>query len=206
MAYDKQKLFRFKESVLKDIDTQIQNMQNKILVYKNTEIEALKNKKLNEIFNFMQDEIRNLNSHYEKKITKKKLQIKNEILVFRNNLINKIYKNLKNKILSYVQTDNYEKFLEQHLKKIVENLNLKNSVLLLKPYDLKFKEKNSIFTKFNSIKTDEKIKLGGFKIILTDQKILIDKTLDNIFECEFNNFYKNKKIILNTSEMRWNFD
>ena len=201
MIYDKQKLSRFKESVFKDVNLQIENMQKKILIYKNTEIESIKNKKLSEIFNFMQNEIQKLNFNYKNDRTKKKLEIKNEILKFRNNLIKNFYEKLKQKIITYTKTNDYENYLKKHIKIVCENLNFKVSTLLLSHSDFKFKEQILDFAKFNSVEIDKQNELGGFKIIISDKKILIDKTLKNILENEFKNFYQNHKLILNISEM-----
>ena len=57
------------------------------------------------------------------------------------------------------------------------------------------------YVRFNAIEIDKQNNLGGFKIVLPNQKFLIEKTLASVLECEFKNFYKNYKIILNISDM-----
>ncbi|MDE5600662.1 MAG: hypothetical protein K2I60_03495, partial [Oscillospiraceae bacterium] len=89
MAYDEQKLLRFKESVLDDADKKIAQMKSDALKYEQTELENVKNQKYDKIFNYMQNKVRHLKWRYSRKITKKSLELKKETLIFRNDLVDK---------------------------------------------------------------------------------------------------------------------
>lgn len=197
MAYNKQKLLRFKETILKNVDFEIMEIKNKIASHEKTELEAAKNKKLDEIFNFMQSNARAIRLSFKQKLSKESLKLRNEILELRNSLIEKFKKNCEKELQNFAQTPNYETYIIESIKNNCQNLNLAEATLKLKRTDLKIKSKILAIANFSSIEADDLIKIGGFKIILKNQKILIDKTLTNLLENEIRNFNKNCELTLN---------
>lgn len=197
MAYNKQKLLRFKEAILKEADFKIIELKKNSLNAEKIEIETSKNRKLNEIFIDMQKSIKEIKYDFEKKFSKKVLELKNEILIFRNSLIENFKKTCRKEIEKFTQTSEYENYLIEKIKKSCNNLNLTKAKLKLKRLDLKFKDKISNLLNFETIEADDSIKMGGFKIVLEEQKILIDETLTNSLEKSFKNFNKNYELALN---------
>ncbi len=204
MAYNKQKLLRFKESILKNIDFKISKIKEKSLNYEKTELEATENQKLNELFNLMQSKVKNLNSQYRKKFNQVELELKTEILFHRNRLINQVYNDCRNELLKFNQTKSYPLLLIKFLKIDCGKFNLDKSTLFIKSDDLKFKPDFLNIAKFKEIEIDTTNNLGGYKIILNGGKILIDRTLSTLFNSAFENFYKNCDLNLTYVEKRAN--
>ena len=83
MSYDKQKLLRFQESVLKDVDEKIAHMNRNISKYEQRELENAKQQQLEIIFTYMQDRVQSLKSEYAHRVTQKSLELKKQVLCFR---------------------------------------------------------------------------------------------------------------------------
>lgn len=202
MAYDKQKLMRFKIAVFKDADSKILSMQQELKNYETKELETTKNKKLSEIFFRMQKEVKILNSSYENKIAKKELELKNETLILRNNLIKKLYSSCFEQLEKFSSSQEYEQHLFESLKNYSKKIDLTDAKLQIRNTDLKLKNEILNVAQFKSVEVDPENKIGGFKIILIKKNILIDNTIYSLFEAEFAKFYQNCKLALNVSEMR----
>lgn len=197
MAYDKQKLLQFRETILKNADFEIIEIKNKIANYEKVELENAKNKKLNEIFEFMQNNARAIRLKFKQKLSKESLKLRNEIIIFRSEMVEAFKKACKNALQNFSQTPNYESYLIESIKNSCENLNLEQATLKLKRADLNLKSKILTVASFNSIEADDSIEVGGFKIILKNQNLLIDKTLINLLQNEMKNFNKNCELNLN---------
>ena len=197
MAYDKQKLLQFRETILKNADFEIIEIKNKIANYEKVELENAKNKKLNEIFEFMQNNARAIRLKFKQKLSKESLKLRNEIIIFRSEMVEAFKKACKNALQNFAQTPNYESYLIESIKNSCENLNLEQATLKLKRADLNLKSKILTVASFNSIEADDSIEVGGFKIILKNQNLLIDKTLINLLQNEMKNFNKNCELNLN---------
>ena len=197
MAYDKQKLLQFRETILKNADFEIIEIKNKIANYEKVELENAKNKKLDEIFEFMQNNARAIRLKFKQKLSKESLKLRNEIIIFRSEMVEAFKKACKNALQNFAQTPNYESYLIESIKNSCENLNLEQATLKLKRADLNLKSKILTVASFNSIEADDSIEVGGFKIILKNQNLLIDKTLINLLQNEMKNFNKNCELNLN---------
>ena len=197
MAYDKQKLLQFRETILKNADFEIIEMKNKIANHEKFELENAKNKKLNEIFEFMQNNARAIRLKFKQKLSKESLKLRNEIIIFRSEIVEAFKKACKNELQNFAQTPNYESYLIESIKNSCKNLNLEQATLKLKRADLNLKSKILTVASFNSIEADDSIEVGGFKIILKNQNLLIDKTLINLLQNEMKNFNKNCELNLN---------
>lgn len=197
MAYDKQKLLQFRETILKNADFEIIEIKNKIANYEKVELENAKNKKLDEIFEFMQNNARAIRLKFKQKLSKESLKLRNEIIIFRSEMVEAFKKACKNALQNFAQTPNYESYLIESIKNSCKNLNLEQATLKLKRADLNLKSKILTVASFNSIEADDSIEVGGFKIILQNQNLLIDKTLINLLQNEMKNFNKNCELNLN---------
>lgn len=197
MAYDKQKLLQFRETILKNADFEIIEIKNKIANYEKFELENAKNKKLDEIFEFMQNNARAIRLKFKQKLSKESLKLRNEIIIFRSEMVEAFKKACKNALQNFAQTPNYESYLIESIKNSCKNLNLEQATLKLKRADLNLKSKILTVASFNSIEADDSIEVGGFKIILQNQNLLIDKTLINLLQNEMKNFNKNCELNLN---------
>ena len=197
MAYDKQKLLQFRETILKNADFEIIEIKNKIANYEKVELENAKNKKLDEIFEFMQNNARAIRLKFKQKLSKESLKLRNEIIIFRSEMVEAFKKACKNALQNFAQTPNYESYLIESIKNSCENLNLEQATLKLKRADLNLKSKILTVASFNSIEADDSIEVGVFKIILKNQNLLIDKTLINLLQNEMKNFNKNCELNLN---------
>ena len=190
MSYDQQKLLRFQESVLKDADEKIARMNRNISKYEQRELENAKQQQLDIIFTYMQNRVQSLKSEYAHKVTKRSLELKKEILSFRNGLVEKIVQQCKSEILHFVNSDKYKSYLLDGVKNAIDKFSIVGAKIALRKEDMKFKDELLKISELSEIISDNKNKLGGFKLIAPRRGIMVDKTIETILAEQVRSFSK----------------
>ncbi len=190
MSYDKQKLLRFQESVLKDVDEKIAHMNRNISKYEQRELENAKQQQLEIIFTYMQDRVQSLKSEYAHRVTQKSLELKKQVLCFRNGLVEKIVQECETQILQFVNSDKYMPYLLGGIKNAIDKFSIRSAKIQLKKEDLKFRDELLKIKELSGITSDHKNRLGGFKLIDSERGIMIDQTLETILKDQVGRFSK----------------
>lgn len=188
MSYDEQKLLRFQESVFKDVDEKIARMNHNILKYEQRELENAKQQQLDIIFTYMQDRVQSLKSEYAHRFTQKSLELKREVICFRNGLVEKIVDECKTQILQFVDSDKYMPYLLSGIKNAVDKFSIQSAKIQLRKEDLKFRDELLKIKELSGIISDNKNKLGGFKLVDPERGIMIDQTLETILQDQIRRF------------------
>ena len=188
MSYDKQKLLRFQESVLKDVEEKVARMNRNVSKYQQRELENAKQQQLDIIFTYMQDRVQSLKSEYAHKFTQKSLELKKKVLCFRNELVEKIVHECENEILQFVNSEKYMPYLLGGIKNAIDRFSIKNAKITLRKEDLKFRDEFLKISELSGITSDNKNNLGGFKLIDAEHGIMIDQTLETILQEQVKRF------------------
>ena len=190
MSYDKQKLLRFQESVLKDVDDKIARMNRNISKYEQRELENAKQQQLEIIFTYMQDRVQSLKSEYAHRVTQKSLDLKKQVLCFRNELVERIVHECETQILQFVDSSKYMPYLLSGIKNAIDKFSIQSAKIQLRKEDLKFRDEFLKIKELSGITSDHKNKLGGFKLIDSERGIMIDQTLETILKDQVRRFSK----------------
>lgn len=190
MSYDKQKLLRFQESVLKDVDDKIARMNRNISKYEQRELENAKQQQLEIIFTYMQDRVQSLKSEYAHRVTQKSLDLKKQVLCFRNELVERIVHECETQILQFVDSSKYMPYLLSGIKNAIDKFSIQSAKIQLRKEDLKFRDQFLKIKELSGITSDHKNKLGGFKLIDSERGIMIDQTLETILKDQVRRFSK----------------
>ena len=190
MSYDKQKLLRFQESVLKDVDDKIARMNRNISKYEQRELENAKQQQLEIIFTYMQDRVQSLKSEYAHRFTQKSLDLKKQVLCFRNELVERIVHECETQILQFVDSSKYMPYLLSGIKNAIDKFSIQSAKIQLRKEDLKFRDEFLKIKELSGITSDHKNKLGGFKLIDSARGIMIDQTLETILKDQVRRFSK----------------
>lgn len=196
MAYDEQKLLRFKESVLNDADKKIAQMKSDALKYEQTELENIKNQNYDKIFNYMQNKVRDIKWKYSRKITKKSLELKKETLVFRNELVNKLFKQCEQEIINFINSDKYKEYLLNLVKKSSSDFVCDNAKIKIRKEDLKLKEELLELPGISKVEVDDENQFGGFKLIDEKCNLMLDETIASKLDSERKYFYKTSMLTI----------
>lgn len=180
-----EKLNRFASSVNTEVDEKIQLMEKQALEEKAEMLENTENKILEEVFLKIQKAVRDIEGKYRRNIALKEQELRTDILKHRESLSNKIFDAVKDKIISFTDSDKYEAFLE----KILKNEDLTDAEIRLSQKDME-KYSKIIQNKTGChAKYDNDIRLGGVQIVYKSKNIIIDKTLDSLFDEQKERFY-----------------
>ncbi len=196
MAYDEQKLLRFKESVLNDADKKIAQMKSDALKYEQTELENIKNQNYDKIFNYMQNKVRDIKWKYSRKITKKSLELKKETLVFRNELVNKLFKQCEQEIINFINSDKYKEYLLNLVKKSSSDFVCDNAKIKIRKEDLKLKEELLELPGISKVEVDDENQFGGFNLIDEKCNLMLDETIASKLDSERKYFYKTSMLTI----------
>lgn len=180
-----EKLNRFASSVKTEVDEKIQLIEKQTLEEKSEMLEKTENKILEEVFLKIQKAVRDTEGKYRRNIALKEQSLRTDILKHREGLSNKIFDAVKEKIIAFTDSDKYEAFLE----KLLQNEDMTEAEIRLSEKDMQ-KYSEIIKNKTGCIaKSDNDIRLGGIQIVYKSKNIIIDKTLDSLFEEQKERFY-----------------
>ena len=196
MAYDEKKLLNFKNSIIKQAQENSKKLIEEALTKKEEELKNLEQQTLEEIFSYMQNEIKNIKAYYEHELTKEIFNFKKQTLAFRNELIDKIYEICINNIKNFTKSEEYKEYLINKVEKIALKNNCENIKILIKKEDLVLKENLLNLQNVSDVQVDYENKLGGFKILDLNNNIEIDESFSSILDEAMKNFYENSKLNL----------
>ncbi len=180
-----EKLNRFASSVNTEVDEKIQLIEKQALEEKSEMLEKTENKILEEVFFKIQKAVRDTEGKQRRKIALKEQSLRTDILKHRESLSNKIFDAVKEKIIAFTDSDKYMSFLE----KMLQNEDMTEAEIRLSEKDMK-KYSEIIKSKTGCpVKADSDIRLGGIQIVYESRNIIIDKTLDSLFEEQKERFY-----------------
>lgn len=128
----------------------------------------------------------------EQEIAAKELIFRNELLDMRTALVNDIFGQVQQKLVDFTKSEDYSVWLQKKCNPLVSLAENKETVLFLREEDIPFaKELQKSFTSC-TVKQDETIKIGGFKLGCGNR--LYDETLDEYFAQQQENFYATSEI------------
>ncbi len=180
-----EKLNRFASSVNTEVNEKIKLIEKQTLEEKSEMLEKTEDKILEEAFFKIQKAVRDTEGKYRRNIALKEQNLRTDILKHRESLSNKIFDAVKEKIISFTDSAQYEAFLES----LIQNEDITDAEIRLSEKDMK-KYGEIITNKTGcSTKSDNDIRLGGIQIVFESKNIIIDKTLDSLFEEQKERFY-----------------
>ncbi len=179
-----EKLSRFASSVNLEVDEKIQLIEKQALSEKSELLEKTEDRVLEEAFLKIQKAVRDTEGKYRRKIALKEQELRSETLKHREELSRKIFEAVEEKIINFTNSDKYGSYL----KKQLENESLDDAVIRMSEKDLqKYSETVKNITGC-PLEADENIHLGGLMVLYKSKGIIIDMTLDSLFEEHKDNF------------------
>lgn len=190
-----EKLSRFASSVNLEVDEKIQLIEKQALDEKSELLEKVENNALEEAYVKIQKAVRETEGKYRRNIALKEQKLRTDVLKHREELSQKIFKSVEEKIINFTNSDKYPVFLKNQL----ENEDLKEAVVKLSEKDMK--KYSNVIADISKTppEIDKDIQLGGLLIVYNDRGIIIDKTLDSLFEERKNSFSSEYKFDGNES-------
>jgi vacuolar-type H+-ATPase subunit E/Vma4 len=119
------------------------------------------------------------------------------LYVRRKEISEDIFNEIHKKLLLFVKSKKYEDFIETKLKTIESQMTSQNLSFYIRPNDeVCNKMILTFFDKSINIVKDDKIKIGGFRVVSSKLMLEIDETLDTKLENNKTWFYTNSKLFI----------
>lgn len=189
MSTDLDKLNAFQDSILSEIDIEIEqtlsqakHRADEIISEAKTEFRVKSEKTV-------ADETKAIKNSSMRAVSQDSYEAGREALAYRNSLVTEMFDSVKEKILAFSSSDRYEDYLKAVLKKINEEKPFYSGVVVnVKPSDLaKITGLCKTYPEL-SIKENKLIKLGGMSFYYPKENFFADRTLDAGLEHEKTDF------------------
>lgn len=144
---------------------------------------------LEKIYNLVSTETKNIKRKYEKLVSQKDFEASKAVFAHRSETVEAFFKDMAKEISDFAKTDEYLQDLKKTLSETEkENAFDTDTVAYVKAEDVDKVKK--LYPSLN-VKADKKIKLGGVNVFYPKKSLYIDKTFDNAFEQQKEEFVNN---------------
>ncbi len=190
MAYDKEKLSRFENTILSETQDKIDQMQKEIDAYRKTELENAKQMEYDRMFSAMQAQVHTLQWKYRQLVTKASLEDKRKTLAVRNELAQKVFDKAEESLLAFADGAPYKSYLLDEMKKAAERFDFQGAVIYLRNQDMSFAEEIKNLFPIKDIQPDKTNTLGGFRVMNERLGLLLDETFQSKLKDQHEYFYQ----------------
>lgn len=190
MAYDKEKMSRFENTILSEAKEKVEKLKKETEEYKQTELERAKQMEYDRIFGVMQSKVRALQWKYRQIVTKASLDARHKTLVVRNELAQKVFEEAEKALIDFSSGSSYKEYLLEQIKKASENFDCSGAILYLRSEDMKFEKEIQKLISTAEIQPDKLNLLGGFRIVNEKLGLLLDETFKNKLNDQHEYFYR----------------
>lgn len=190
MAYDKEKMSRFENTILSEAKEKVEKLKKETEEYKQTELERAKQMEYDRIFGVMQSKVRALQWKYRQIVTKASLDARHKTLVVRNELAQKVFEETEKALLDFSSGSSYKEYLLEQIKKASENFDCSGATLYLRSEDMKFEKEIQKLISVSEIQPDKLNLLGGFRIVNEKLGLLLDETFKSKLNDQHEYFYR----------------
>ncbi len=189
------KLQKFENAILSKIDLKVKEIENEIEKTKELEIEKIEKEQSEKSNYIIENTILEIQEKTKKEISIAQTTSKKDIIKYRKEIIEKIFNKVKILLLDFCKTEDYKNFITNKIKNIITKNKYNEYIVYLSKIDIKYKD--FILKNLDStikIMEDKSIDIGGFKLEIPKESIMIDESLDTIIENKYNEFNKNFKL------------
>lgn len=127
----------------------------------------------------LENDARTIRSKAQMESAKASLEATRDVIRYRQKLVNGMFEKVKEQLEKFTKSNKYSDYIVQEANSQSELIKDK-AQLVVRAEDEEIAKKSA--EKINypvEVKTDAKIKLGGFMLILPESNLMIDKTFDN---------------------------
>ena len=196
--YNDDSLIRyFHDEIERESSRKIAALQKEISTKKQDELAKLTLEVKHQVSLSLGVELKDMKDKYRQDIND--LLSKNARILFerRKEIAEDIFSEIYKKLLSFVKSKKYNEFIENKLKTIESQMSNQNLSFYIHPSDeVCSKMILNYFDKTIKIIKDEKIKIGGFRVVSSKLMLEIDETLDTKLENNKAWFYTNSKLFI----------
>lgn len=196
--YNDDSLIRYFHDEIERVSSRkIAALQKEISLKKQEELQKLSLEVKHQVDLSLGVELKDMKDKYRQDIND--LLSKNAHILYerRKEISEEIFSEIIKKLHSFVKSKKYIEFIESKIKTIEAQMSNQNLSFYIRPDDEAcYKLISEYFQKSIKIVKDDKIKIGGFRVVSEKLLLEIDETLDTKLENNKTWFYTNSKLFI----------
>lgn len=191
MSVTEEKLKRFESIIFSEVEGKMKEKIEAAEKYKKTALDEHRNSKLEEYFDYMQDQVKQIESDIKRRVSQAELSADRELLLYRNRIAEKVFSNVKEKLHTFTESEEYPAYLKERIDAALKSYAFSSAEVLVRKEDL------SLFTEASFPCSEEKdIRLGGFILIDRENGLMADESFDSKLEALVPYFYRTSGLII----------
>ena len=180
MSVIEEKLKRFETIIFSDVDAKIRAVMDEADQHKKAALAEHREQVMDEYFDYMQKQVKEIESDVRQKISKAELDAQRELLLYRSQLSDRVFSAVKEALLRFTSSDDYSAYLSEHIRKSIEASGLGSVSILLRKEDLSLISADRFPNA--AVSEDGSIRLGGFVLLDEESGVMVDESFDSRLE------------------------
>lgn len=184
-----EKIARFEEAIKAESEAEANAVLSAAQTRAENAVSCADEEYLEKVYHMVSNETKNIKRKYAKLVSQKDFEASKAVFAHRSNVVEAFFEDMAKEISDFAKTEDYVKDLEKNLSETEkENGFDKDTVIYVRAEDVEKVKK--LYPSLN-VKSDKKIKLGGATVFYPQKSLYIDKTYDNAFEQQKEEFVGN---------------
>ncbi len=184
-----EKVARFEAAINREAELKIKALLSDAEEKAEEAVAYADNKYLEETYDFVSSETRNIKRRLEHKVSQKSFESSRELFSHRSRAVEKFFEELAEEIRLFSETPEYERKLSLIIDEIKKESGLDETcIIYVKTGDV---EKVKRLYPNIDVKADKNISLGGATVFYPEKSIYTDRTFDNAFAQQKADFVSN---------------
>lgn len=184
-----EKIARFEEAIKAESEAEANAVLSAAQTRAENAVSCADEEYLEKVYHMVSNETKNIKRKYAKLVSQKDFEASKAVFAHRSNVVEAFFEDMAKEISDFAKTEDYVKDLEKNLSETEkENGFDKDTVIYVRAEDVEKVKK--LYPSLN-VKSDKKIKLGGVTVFYPQKSLYIDKTYDNAFEQQKEEFVGN---------------
>ncbi|MBR0575349.1 V-type ATP synthase subunit E [Proteiniclasticum sp. BAD-10] len=188
-AYFKQEIRKVSEKELEEVRREIEKIKNKVV----TELEETA--KLNAKI-IVDQELKEIDSDHAISLSRLADDNNRRLMAKRQELTEGLFADVRNKLLAYAATDDYKTMMGEKTRKLAQRFRADAVLIVGKRDESLLPELLRSFSEGTQGTVDPQIELGGFRLEVKKDRIIVDETFDSTLNEEREKFYANSNLII----------
>jgi vacuolar-type H+-ATPase subunit E/Vma4 len=188
-AYFKQEIRKVSEKELEEVQREIEKIKNKVV----TELEETA--KLNAKI-IVDQELKEIDSDHAISLSRLADDNNRRLMAKRQELAEGLFSDVRNKLLAYAATEEYKQMMVEKTRKLAQRFSADAVLIVGKRDESLLPELLRSFSEGAQGTVDPQIELGGFRLEVRKDRIIVDETFDSTLNEEREKFYANSNLII----------
>ncbi len=196
MGIDDKKASKFLDAINKYAQQQRNEIKNEAENFKKQELKKAQDEALKDAYKLIQKEMAQMKKKITKEHSKKEFERKKQLLDKRNQITLNVFKEAKNELIKFTDSKDYKIFLQKLSKNLSNVISSSQEIYIyVKDKDLIYSEDiKKAVGKSCLVKASNDILIGGLYAFDSNDRIIIDETLDTKLEMQKDWFKENSKL------------